>query len=157
RQARLMRALAGAPGVRVPIVFFEDEGNPPDVSPFHAMNVVRGECLEPLLQPPPPYVMPFVPDRAFAAAAMLAALHRVRPADVGLAGEQETMLEEEIKRWSRAFSTVDERMSARYLEAEELLFASMPPALPPAICHGDFRLGNMLCDSGEVTAVIDWE
>ncbi len=157
RQARLMRALAGAPGVRVPMVFFEDDGDPPAVTPFHAMNVVRGECLEPLLQPPPRDVIPFVPGRAFAAAAMLAALHRIRPADVGLGGEQETRHGEEIKRWSRAFSTVDEHMSARYLEAEELLFATMPPALLPAICHGDFRLGNMLCDGGDVTAVIDWE
>ena len=28
RQARLMRALAGAPGVRVPTVYFEDDGAP---------------------------------------------------------------------------------------------------------------------------------
>jgi aminoglycoside phosphotransferase (APT) family kinase protein len=33
----------------------------------------------------------------------------------------------------------------------------MPPALPDAICHGDYRLGNMLCDGGEVSALIDWE
>ena len=49
RQARLMRALDGAPGVRVPLVFFEDDGAPPEVSPFHAMNLVPGECVEPLL------------------------------------------------------------------------------------------------------------
>ena len=63
RQARLMRALDGAPGVRVPSIFFEDDGNPPEVSPFHAMNVVAGECLEPILTPPPPDVLPVVPDR----------------------------------------------------------------------------------------------
>ena len=33
----------------------------------------------------------------------------------------------------------------------------MPPALPDAICHGDYRLGNMLCDGGDVAALIDWE
>lgn len=157
RQARLMRALDGAPGVRVPSIFFEDDGDPPEVSPFHAMNVVAGICLEPVLQAPPPDVMPLVPDRAFAAAAMLAALHRVDPVAVGLAGEKETTLEEEIRRWTRAFETVDEQMSARYLEAEELLFATMPTPLSPAICHGDYRLGNMLCDGGEVAALIDWE
>jgi aminoglycoside phosphotransferase (APT) family kinase protein len=157
RQARLMRALDGAEGVRVPSVFFEDDGAPPDVSPFHAMNVVAGECLEPILTPPPPDVLPVVPQRAFAAARMLAALHRVDPQAVGLAGERETTLEGEIKRWTRAFETVDETMNARYLEADELLFASMPPALPPAICHGDYRLGNMLCDGGDVAALIDWE
>jgi aminoglycoside phosphotransferase (APT) family kinase protein len=157
RQARLMRALDGAPGVRVPTVFFEDDGDPPAVAPFHAMNVVAGECLEPILQAPPPDVRPVVPDRAFAAARMLAALHRVDPAAVGLAGERETSLDGEIKRWTRAFETVDESMNARYLEAEELLFETLPPGLPPAICHGDYRLGNMLCEGGDVAALIDWE
>jgi aminoglycoside phosphotransferase (APT) family kinase protein len=157
RQARLMRALAGAPGVRVPMVYFEDDGAPPEVPPFHAMNIVPGECLEPLLQEPPPDVMPLVPSRAFAAARMLAALHRVDPVAVGLGGEKQTSLEDEIKRWTRAFETVDERMNARYLEANELLFATMPKAYVPAICHGDYRLGNMLCDAGDVAALIDWE
>ena len=111
RQARLMRALDGAPGVRVPWVYFEDDGAPPEVSPFHAMNIVPGECLEPILQQPPADVLPLVPDRAFAAAAMLAALHRVDPDAVGLGGEKRTSLEDEIKRWTRAFETVDERMN----------------------------------------------
>ena len=158
RQARLMRALDGAPGVRVPLVFFEDDGAPPEVPPFHAMNLLPGECVEPLLvAPPPPEVLKFVPDRAFAAAAMLAALHRVDPRAVGLAGEKETSLDDEIKRWTRAFTTVDESLSARYLEAEELLFATMPASLPPAICHGDYRIGNMLCLGPEIEAIIDWE
>ena len=157
RQARLMRALAGAPGVRVPTVYFEDDGAPPEVSPFHAMNVVPGECLEPILQEPPADVLPLVRARAVAAAAMLAALHRVDPDAVGLGGERRTSLEDEIKRWTRAFETVDERMNARYQEAEDLLFATMPPPLPDAICHGDYRLGNMLCDGGSVRALIDWE
>jgi aminoglycoside phosphotransferase (APT) family kinase protein len=158
RQARLMRALDGAPGVSVPLVFFEDDGDPPEVSPFHAMNIVRGECLEPILTSPvPDDVLPLVPARAFAAAAMLAALHRVDPVAVGLAGERETSLEDEVKRWTRAFETVDEDMNARYLEAQELLFATMPKPLSLAICHGDYRLGNMLCDGGEVQALIDWE
>jgi aminoglycoside phosphotransferase (APT) family kinase protein len=157
RQAKLMRALDGAPGVRVPMVFFEDDGEPPEIPPMHAMNVVPGECLEPILQPPPEDRMPLIPERAYGAAEMLAALHRVDPGEVGLTGEKETTLEGEIKRWTRAFETVDERMNARYLEADELLFATMPEALPPAICHGDYRLGNMLCEGGRVEALIDWE
>ena len=157
RQARLMRALAGSPGVRVPTVYFEDDGAPPEVSPFHAMNIVPGECLEPILSQPPADVLPIVPDRAFGAATMLAALHRVDPDAVGLGAEKRTSLEDEIKRWTRAFETVDERMNARYLEAEGLLFATMPAALPDAVCHGDYRLGNMLCDGATVAALIDWE
>lgn len=33
----------------------------------------------------------------------------------------------------------------------------MPPPVPAAVCHGDFRLGNMLCNGPEIRAVIDWE
>jgi aminoglycoside phosphotransferase (APT) family kinase protein len=157
RQARLMRALAGAPGVRVPRVYFEDDGKPPLVPPFHAMNIVPGECLEPILEAPPPDVLPLVPGRAFGAARMLAALHRVAPDAVGLGDERRVSLEQEVKRWSRAFETVDERMNARYLEAEALLLGTLPPALPAVICHGDYRLGNMLCERGSVQALIDWE
>jgi aminoglycoside phosphotransferase (APT) family kinase protein len=158
RQARLMRALDGAPGVRVPTIFFEDDGAPPEVPPFHAMNLLAGECVEPVLLPTTPDdLRPLVPDRAYAAARMLAALHRVDPDAVGLGAEQETTLEAEIKRWTKAFTTVDETMNARYEEAEKLLFDTMPAALPFAICHGDYRLGNMLCDGGDITAIIDWE
>ena len=57
----------------------------------------------------------------------------------------------------RAFMRSSTVSNARYLEAEELLFGTMPPALPDAICHGDYRLGNMLCDGDEVAALIDWE
>ena len=74
-----MRALAGSPGVRVPTVYFEDDGAPPEVSPFHAMNIVPGECLEPILSEVPPEKLPLIPERAFGAARMLAALHRAIP------------------------------------------------------------------------------
>ena len=102
-------------------------------------------------------MLPQIPERAFGAARMLAALHRVDPDAIGLGDEKRYTLEGEIKRWTRAFETVDERMSARYLEAEKLLFDTMPPAFPDAVCHGDYRLGNMLCDGTEVAALIDWE
>jgi aminoglycoside phosphotransferase (APT) family kinase protein len=37
------------------------------------------------------------------------------------------------------------------------LRASEPPALPGAVVHGDFRLGNLLSTGSQVTSVIDWE
>jgi aminoglycoside phosphotransferase (APT) family kinase protein len=121
------------------------------------MNVVAGECLEPILQAPAAGVLPLVAERAFGAARMLAALHRVDPDAVGLGDERRVSLQDEVKRWTRAFETVDERMNARYLEAEALLLSNLPPALPEVICHGDYRLGNMLCEGGSVQALIDWE
>jgi aminoglycoside phosphotransferase (APT) family kinase protein len=158
RQAVLMRALAGTDGVRVPTVFFEDDGAPPEIPPFHAMNLLPGECLEPILAAPlGADVLPDVPGRAFAAAEMLAALHRVVPSSVGLVDEPVTTLADEIARWHRAFGTVDASLSARHEEAAAALHATMPPELPPAVGHGDYRLGNMLCEGDGLTAIIDWE
>ena len=43
------RARRRRPACGCPTVYFEDDGAPPEVSPFHAMNIVPGECLEPIL------------------------------------------------------------------------------------------------------------
>lgn len=32
-----------------------------------------------------------------------------------------------------------------------------PPPVAPALCHADFRTGNILVDAGRLTAVLDWE
>jgi aminoglycoside phosphotransferase (APT) family kinase protein len=37
------------------------------------------------------------------------------------------------------------------------LRAARPSDLPATIVHGDFRLGNLLADGVEITAIIDWE
>jgi hypothetical protein len=37
------------------------------------------------------------------------------------------------------------------------LDANRPPANPPVIVHGDFRLGNLLVDGDGLAAVLDWE
>ena len=143
--------------MRVPTVYFEDDGAPPEVSPFHAMNIVPGVCHEPILTPVPGRHAADDPGPRLRGGAMLAALHKVDPDAIGLGDEKRYTLEGEIQRWTRAFATVDERMNARYLEAEKLLFDTMPPAFADAVCHGDYRLGNMLCDGTEVAALIDWE
>jgi aminoglycoside phosphotransferase (APT) family kinase protein len=91
----------------------------------------------------------------------LAALHAVDPAAVGLAdlGRPDGFLARQVKRWaaqldqsrSRPLPTVD-RLHAR-------LAASVPPAGPAGIVHGDYRLDNLICDPAGTTvrAVLDWE
>ena len=102
--------------------------------------------------------MPLVPDRAFAAAAMLAALHQVDPDAVGLGAEKETTLEDEIKRWTRAFETVDEQHErALPRGGGAAVRDDAARRSQTAVCHGDYRLGNMLCDGADVAALIDWE
>jgi len=158
RQARLQRAVQGTRRPLAPDVLFTDPGDPPDVPPFLAMNLVAGECVEPVLSEaasrPAPGV---VRARFFDAVRVLAQLHGIVPAEVGLADEPAVGLADEVDRWTRAFATLPPEMAGDYERAAKALRATMPAPLPPAVTHGDFRLGNTLCEGDRVNAVIDWE
>ncbi len=139
-------------------MLFSDPGDPPGVPPFMAMNLVPGDCVEPVLcdaaeRPAPGQVQ----ARYFDAVQVLAQLHAIRPAAVGLGGEPVVGLAEEVDRWTRAFVTLPGDMAGDYQRAAKALRASIPKALPPAVNHGDFRLGNTLCEGSRINAVIDWE
>lgn len=158
RQARLLRALEDAPGVRVPRVLFEDHGMPPEIPPFFAMSFAEGECFEPTLDHADVLPSPEEIDaRARTCARMMAALHAVRPEEVGLGEEPEVDLVEEVERWVRAFATVDQDMKPGADECAELLRKAMPTAVPSTLVHGDFRVGNTLCAGKDVNAIVDWE
>lgn len=158
RQARLMRALAGHGGVRVPALAFEDAGAPPDVPPLLTMELVPGSCEEPVLQPVAQRPAPDeVRARAYDAAVALAQLHAVDPARLDLGVEPVMTLGDEIDRWTRAFETVPEDLQGDYVVCAELLHASVPAPMGPVVNHGDYRLGNTLCLGDRVTAIIDWE
>jgi aminoglycoside phosphotransferase (APT) family kinase protein len=158
RQARVLRALEGAPGVRVPLVLFEEPGDPPDVPPFFAMSFAEGECFEPTLDHADVLPSPEEIDaRARTCARMMAALHAVRPDEVGLADEPEVDLVEEVERWVRAFGTVDDDMKPGADDVADALRGSMPEAVPSTLVHGDFRVGNTLCEGRNVNAIVDWE
>ncbi len=154
RQARLLRRLQDHDRVLVPRVQFEDGGDPP----FFAMSLVAGECVEPILDASrDPANFARVRARAFDAVAVLAALHQLDPEDLGLDDEPVVSLSAEIDRWTRAFATVPEEWQGNYLDAAAALHAFMPEPMTPVVNHGDYRLGNTLCDGDRLTAVIDWE
>jgi len=158
RQARLQKALQGGERMLAPDVLFSDPGDPPDVPPFMAMNLVPGECVEPVLstdasRPAPEQVR----ARFFDTVRVLALLHRIVPGEAGLVGEPAVGLAEEVDRWTRALATLPAELAGDYQRAAKALRASMPEALPPVVNHGDFRLGNTLCAGDRVNAVIDWE
>ena len=44
-----------------------------------------------------------------------------------------------------------------WTKAHRLLAERMPEQVGSAIVHGDYRLGNMITNSGKVSAVLDWE
>ena len=158
RQARLQKAVQRAGRPLAPDVLFSDPGDPPGIPPFMAMNLVRGDCVEPVLteaaQRPSPDT---VRARYFDAVQVLAQLHAIGPAAVGLGGEPVVGLADEVDRWTRAFVTLPGDMAGDYQRAAEALRANIPAPLPAAINHGDFRLGNTLCEGSRINAVIDWE
>lgn len=156
RQGRVMQALQGAPGVAAPAVYFEDAGAPP----FVAMQMVPGECVEPLLvadRPRDEATRAQTRARFLDAARMLAHLHSVDPADIGFGAEPVVSLGAEIDRWTRAFETLPDDLRGDYETCGKALHTTMPAPARPVVNHGDYRLGNTLCVDDRVTAIIDWE
>jgi aminoglycoside phosphotransferase (APT) family kinase protein len=158
RQARCIDALGAVPGLTVPRVLFTDAGAPVEVPPFFATPLLAGECVEPLLvagrTPVPPEV---ARPRGFAAAESLAATHKVSPGSIGLGDEELTTPADEVRRWVRTFETLPEEFRTGYEAVADALLASAPELQGPVVVHGDYRLGNMLCDGTTITGVIDWE
>jgi aminoglycoside phosphotransferase (APT) family kinase protein len=96
---------------------------------------------------------------------VIAALHRVDPAAVGLAdyGKPGNYFERQIGRWSRQYQASITEPIAAMDRLIEWLPAHIPAggrdAAQVAIVHGDFRLDNLIFDPVEprIVAVLDWE
>jgi aminoglycoside phosphotransferase (APT) family kinase protein len=129
-----------------------------EVPPLFVMSYVEGSSLEPLFDVETDGTSAdVVGDRLRDAAHVLARLHEVVPAQVGLAAEPVGSAIEEIERWSRTLGTVDPGLARGWEDVAEALRSRAPEPVPPAIVHGDFRLGNLLSVDRQVTAIIDWE
>lgn len=155
RQAAVLRHVSAVPGVLAPGVLFSDPPRSLDQPPLFAMEFVEGECLEPIMDPD--VVLPDadqVESRARSGARMLAALHAASTDGIA---EPETGISAEVRRWAKAFDTVDPEFRPEAERAGSALMAQLPDSRPPSLIHGDFRLGNSLCHGGEIRAVIDWE
>jgi aminoglycoside phosphotransferase (APT) family kinase protein len=92
---------------------------------------------------------------------VIAALHRVDPARVGLAdfGKPGNYFARQIARWSRQYKASE----TERIEAMDRLIDWLPAHVPPgeetAIVHGDYRMDNLIFHPSEprVVAVVDWE
>ena len=145
------------PAVPVPEVLWEDAGDPPDVPPLFVMSFVEGTSLEPLFDLDGDVDDPVVGERMRTAARTMAALHELEPEQLGLTGEPLVGPGEEVDRWSRLLETVDPALVPGWEAVAAALRAGEPLALPGALVHGDFRLGNTLSVGARIAAVIDWE
>jgi aminoglycoside phosphotransferase (APT) family kinase protein len=156
RQARLLRALTGN-DVSVPAVLWEDGGEPPDVPPLFVMSFVEGVSLEPLFDEDGDDDVLVVSARMLEASRVLARLHALDPATLGLEDVPASGPTDEVARWSRALETVDQSLVRGWQVVADRLLATEPAAVASTIVHGDFRLGNMLASGATISAVIDWE
>jgi streptomycin 6-kinase len=148
RQARVLRALQGT-DVPVPGLATLDESAPG----WFAMEYVPGDAVEPVLDE---HELPgeLLRARMLDLAAVLARLHRL---DATALADVPLDTAAELERWSRTMHAVPEDLRVGGAELMERLGADVPAAMAPCLVHGDFRLGNALCQGPQVRAVIDWE
>ena len=93
---------------------------------------------------------------------VLARLHRVDPAKVGLGdyGRTGQYVARQVSRWSRQYA----ELKTEDIPAMDRLSAWLPENIPDdgdptTIVHGDYRLGNLVVHPTEprIVAVLDWE
>jgi aminoglycoside phosphotransferase (APT) family kinase protein len=159
REYRVMAAL-GATAVPVPeMLLFCDDARVTG-TPFYLMSAVEGRVSHdsalPDLSPPERR------DAYLALADTLADLHAVEPAAVGLGdfGRPTDYFARQIRRWSEQYETD----RTRDLPGMDRLIDWLRANLPgddglSGICHGDYRIGNVMFapDAPRIVAVLDWE
>lgn len=158
REYRVIRALAGT---EVPVARAHLLCEDPTVigTAFYVMDFVEGRVLW------DPALPGFTPEERGALYdelnRVIAALHRVDPAAVGLAdyGRPGHYVERQVARWTQQYRAAE---TERVEEADRLI-EWLPRHLPPAgetrVVHGDYRLDNVIYHPHEprIVAVLDWE
>ena len=161
REARIQAALAGTP-VPVPDVVLQETTGEVIGVPFYVMSLVPGHVIRENL---PPGYAESENDKSRLVDSLvdvLADLHEVDPAQVGLGdyGRPAGFLERQIRRWIEQWQRSKTREVRPVDELADKLSGRLPAQQGQTIVHGDYRLDNCLVDvddPGRVAAVIDWE
>lgn len=80
----------------------------------------------------------------------LAAIHRADVDGPGLARE------DQLDEWRQRLDAMSDT-TAVFEWGFRWLAAHRPPDSPAVLVHGDFRMGNLIIDGSDLTAVLDWE
>ncbi len=90
---------------------------------------------------------------------ILTELHLIDPDDVELGdlGRKGAYLSRQLKRWAGQWEASKTHPIPAMEESCRILTERMPEQIGATIVHGDYRLGNMIVDEGEVKAILDWE
>ena len=158
REFRVMKAL-GAVGFPVPRMraLCEDEGVVG--TSFYVMDFLEGRIFRDARLPGmTPAERAAIYDEL---SAVLARLHRIDPAAVGLSdyGRPGNYFERQIGRWIKQYRGAE----TETIPAMEALIEGLPVRVPAdetvTIAHGDYRLENVMFHPTEprIIAVLDWE
>lgn len=103
-----------------------------------------------------------VADNAAELVRVLAELHAVDPAAVGLEkfGRPDGFVARQVATWARQWQTVKTRELPDVDRLHRALEAAVPTRSAASIVHGDFRVDNTILDAEDVSsvaAVVDWE
>ena len=160
REFRVLRALHGS-AVPVPEPLHYCKDTNVLGTPFYLMERLTGRVFQ-------DYAMhgPTAEERGAlfdAMAATMADLHRLDPAAMGLAdyGRQGNFFARQMKRWSQLWQTY-RRGDDDNPALDQLLVwlaGRVPDSEQQTLCHGDFRIGNLMFHETEprVIGVLDWE
>lgn len=93
---------------------------------------------------------------------VLADLHQIDPAEVGLAdwGRPEGYLERQLSRWMRQWQSSATRERPQIEELHRRLSGALPAGGRPGIVHGDFKIDNLMVatdDPTHILGLLDWE
>jgi aminoglycoside phosphotransferase (APT) family kinase protein len=162
REFRVLSALAGTE-VPVPRAIAYCADAAVIGTPFYLMERLRGRVFwDPALPELPREARAGIYDGMNAA---LASLHRADWRALGLAdyGRPGNYFGRQIERWSKQWAASKTRENPAIDRLAEWLPAHIPPSDQDldetAICHGDFRLDNMIFHPEEprVIGILDWE
>lgn len=159
REYRVLTALRDT-DVPVPTTLHEVQDPSVLGTPFYLMERVEGRVFHD----------PALPDAGrsdrrsvwFAAAETLARLHSVRPAQIGLSdyGRPGNYFARQMNLWTRQYQNSPLFPITPISQLQDWLHENVPPEDDrSSLCHGDFRLGNLIFHPTEprVAAVLDWE
>lgn len=158
REYRVMAALAGS-GVPVPRMLHYCADPGVLGTPFYLMSYVRGRVF---MDPALPGLEPAERGAIYAnMGGVLAALHAVDPAAVGLAdyGRAGGFFARQVARWTRQYRDSETAV----IPAMDALIDWLPRHLPAGdqtrLVHGDYRVDNLVFDpdTPRAIALLDWE
>lgn len=159
REYRVLAALRETDiPVPAPILFHDT----PDVldTPFYLMEHLEGRIFENCALPSLARAERL--DIYMAMAETLARLHAVRPEVIGLGdfGRPGNYFERQIERWTRQYEGASGEPIPAIGTVRDWLGANLPADDGEScICHGDFRMGNLMFHPTrpEVIGILDWE